>query len=187
MGNMGWAECFSTVSCLESWHRWLRLLGLSIALLATILAFLAASIAFLLPAFIESRISFLTAPRHLTDSQKSSLLAHLKRSDPFSVNFYAYVTSPESQTYAGEIKAVFHDAGWKTQGPELFADDGVPPQGIAVVVSENGHALPDEQATFDALQSIEAEHLNYAPEPEHSGLRRLTNSVTVRVGVRPKS
>lgn len=184
---MSFWECFNTASCLEGWHRWLRLVGLSIALFATVSAFFAALIAFLLPAFIESRISFLTAPRHLTNSQKESLLSKLKQSKPDSAYFYAYVTSEESQTYAGELKAVFHQAGWKTHGPVLFTDDEVPPQGIAIIVENDHKALPDEEVAFNALQSIEVERLIYLVDSTNTDARKLTNSVTIRVGVRPKS
>ena len=180
-------ECLNAASCLEGWHRWVRLIGLSFALFATVCAFLAALIAFLIPAFIESRISFLTAPRHLTDSQKESLLDELKQFKFNSAYFYAYVTSEESQTYAGELKAVFHQAGWKTHGPVLFADDEVPTQGIAIVVVDDHNALPDEQAVFKALQSIKVEHLVYLVDSTNGDARKLTDSVAVRVGVRPKS
>lgn len=151
------------------------------------LVFLAALIAWFIPAFIEARISFLTAPRHLTNPQKESRLAHLKQVPPNSAYFYAYVTSIESQAYAGELKAAFHQASWKTHGTVLFTNDELPPQGVAILVGADQKALPDEQVASNALQSIGVENLIYLAEPESTDARKLTNSVAIRVGLRPKS
>ena len=184
---MGLWECFNSASCLEGWHRSIRLTGLSMAVLATIFAFLAAIIAFLLPAYIDSRISFLTAPRHLTASQKESLLDQLKHFKSNSAYFYAYVTSEESQTYAGELMAVFTQAGWKTHGPVLFSTDEVPPHGVAIDVADASNQMPDELAAFSALKSIGVEKVVYSVILTPGDARKLTNSVAIRVGVRPKS
>lgn len=184
---MNWGECWQTASCLEGWHRWLRLIGVSIGFLATFLAFLAASIAWFIPAFLESRISFLTAPRHLTSSQKQSLITQLTEATPNSAYFYAYVTSEESQTYAGELKAVFDQAGWNTNGPVLFTQDNLPPQGVAILLGADRKPLADDQVAFQALKSINVENLSYVVDLQATDARKLTNSVGIRVGVRPKS
>jgi len=173
-------ECYNLAICLEGWQRPLRVIGASFAIIAAL-------IAFVVPAFIESRISFLTAPRHLTNSQKESLLEHLKNSKSNSVYFYAHAASEEGQTYAGEILAVFHQAGWKTHGPVLFSTDEVPPQGIAIEVIDASKPMPDEVAAFSALNSIGIEKLMYSATPAPGDARNLTNSVAIRVGVRPKS
>ena len=180
-------ECFSSAICLEGWQRTIRLIGLSFGVLATIFAFCAAMIAFFIPAFIESRISTLTAPRHLTDAQNKSLLVQLNNFKSYSAYFYAHVASEESQTYAGELLAIFHQAGWITHGPVLYSTDEVPPQGVAIEVINTSKPMPDELATFNALKSIGVEKLVYFAIPKLADARKLTNSVTIRIGVRPKS
>lgn len=184
---MGLWECYDSASCLEGWQSYIRLVGLRITLCAAGLAFLAALIAYSVPAYIESRISFLTAPRHLTDSQKESLLDQLKHFKSNSAYFYAYVTSEESQMYAGELITIFRQAGWKTHGPVLFMDDEIPSQGVAIEVVNDSNPLPDEQVVFNALQFIKVQNLVYQVNPTPGDARKLTNSVAIRVGVRPKS
>ena len=180
-------ECFNSAICLEGWQRTIRLVGLSLGVLATIFAVCAAMIAFFIPAFIEARISTLTAARHLTDAQNKSLLNQLKNSNSYSAYFYAHVASKESQTYAGELSVAFRQAGWITHGPVLYSTDEVPPQGVFIEAIDNGKPIPDELAAFSALESIGVEKLMYSMIHAPGDARKLTNSVAIRVGVRPKS
>lgn len=172
-------ECFNSAICLEGWQRSLRLTGLSLGVIAAL-------IALIIPAFIEKRISALTADRHITEIQKS-LLNQLNDFKSYSAYFYAYVVSEESQIYAGELSVAFRQAGWKTHGPVLYSTDEEPPQGVSIEVIYGSNPLPDEISAFTTLQSIGVEKLMYSKILAPGDARTLTDSVTIRVGVRPKS
>ncbi len=120
---MSWSSCWNSVGCLESWKESLTSLRTWSGLLAGGITLFVAIMTLVLWKF-DSRISVLAAPRHLTEWQKKTLLENLNGVSEASVYFWAYSTSDESQAYAGELKAIFGEAGWQTHGLSFLCRRG---------------------------------------------------------------
>lgn len=123
---MNWAECWDSVSCLESAGRVLTSWGNRLAIFAGVIGLFVVVLKWFVPAYIENRISVLSGPRHFSGEQRFALQENIVNAPRGSVYLFAYLTDGESQSFAGELRGAFRDAGWTTHGPVLYTVEDEP-------------------------------------------------------------
>jgi hypothetical protein len=120
-------------------------------------------------------------PRHLSQDQRSQLVAELKDAPKLTVEMECAIASgPDAMEYADEIRGALVEAGWDVS-PVVYSTRAPVNPGIELVQRNRGPALPSTQALLVAFGSV-----GVVLTPLHdTPLELAENRIRIFVGTNP--
>jgi hypothetical protein len=112
-------------------------------------------------------------PRTLTEDTRKQLVQRLRELPKVPLAIVSLPSDGESQTFAQELEALFHTAGWATQGVSQQAMRDIPPGLIVLYKSGDAATLAVARRLQNTLHAVGIAAQNRAQNSMPHGLLTL--------------